>query len=563
MSLCQRPVTVRAKGRKALLANGLLLGSAFATAGCQHLAAPHPPAALRTTLPAPASSHASVESSAGRHRNSSASTSGTIVQVSAIDEPPADEFVPPKSVPKPKARFDVPADLPGSSTPALSLPPFNPDDSIEKRRSAIEKLYAELPKLPDEQSLLPGSSTEKVALASLEQMACEYSPALRQAEADVEAARGKAVQVGLYPNPTVGYQSDTVGTSDTAGYHGAFFSQEFVTKGKLTLAQQAAIADLNKSEFELRKARITLVSTVRRNYFAVLIAQQKVRFAKALSQLSDEMYRAQIELVAGGESAAYEPVQLRVLALQARNDVVRAQNDYISAWRAMTATLGVPDMQPTGLEGIVDRAAPELNYDLARAWLESTHSDLCVAQAELSGASSNLNLQRVTPYPNITVTGVVQRDYTAPQLDSMSYNLQVGFPLPVFDRNQGNIYSAEAGVMKAQQAWSKSRNKLLTDLADTFRSYNTARQLAEVYRTDLLPSQVQAYRGVYDRFRNGSGDIDFAQVVVTQQTLAQVVGEYLRVLNDQWLAAVAMAETLQFDDLHAMEQQLAQPGALP
>ncbi len=467
------------------------------------------------------------------------------------------------ATPKPKARFDVPAELPGSSAPALSLPQFDSDEPMEKRRSAIEKLYATLPEVPDEQQLLPGSNQGLLTLASLEQTACEYSPVLRQAESDVEAARGKAVQVGLYPNPTIGYQSDTVGTSGTAGYHGAFVSQEFVTKGKLSLAQETAMAELNKSEFELRKARIKLVSSVRRSYFAVLIAQQKVRFARALSQLSDEMYRAQIELVAGGESAAYEPVQLRVLALQARNDVVRAQNDYISAWRALTATLGIPDMQPTGLEGIVDRVAPDLNYEMARAWLESTHSDLCVAQAELAGASSNLDLQRATPYPNITVTGVIQRDYTAPQLNSTSYNLQVGFPLPVFDRNQGNIYSAEAGYMRAQQAWSKARNLLLADLADTFRNYSTARQLAEAYRSDLLPSQVQAYRGVYDRFRSGTGDIDFAQVVVTQQTLAQVVGEYLKVLNDQWLASVELAETLQFDDLQAMEQQLSQPIPLP
>lgn len=544
------------------LRKGLLLSSAvvgLVGSGCQQLPIPRASASLPQPTSTTNAEHKQGSESPRGWRPTELSSEGNIRQTAAFDEKSKVELAAQPT----KARFDVPKELPGSTAPALNLPPFDPDESMAKRRSAIEKLYAVLPELPDEQSLLAGVAPGSLALSQLEQMACEYSPVLRQAESDVEAARGHAVQVGLYPNPTVGYQSDTVGTSSSAGYHGAFFSQEFVTKGKLNLAQETAVADLCKAEFELRKVRIGLVSNVRRCFFAALIAQQKVRFARALSLLSDEMYRAQIELVAGGESAAYEPVQLRVLALQARNDVVRAQNDFVSAWRSLTAAIGAPDMQPTGLEGIVDRSAPDLSYEAARQWLESTHSDLSVAQAQLSGASSNLDLQRATPYPNITVAGVVQRDYTAPQLSTMSYNLQIGFPLPVFDRNQGNIYSAEAGFMKAQQAWSKARNALVAELADKFRSYATARQLAEVYRTDLLPSQVQAYRGVYDRFRSGAGDIDFAQVVVTQQTLAQVVGEYLQVLNDQWQASVALAETLQFDDLSTMEQQLAVAVPMP
>ncbi len=41
-------------------------------------------------------------------------------------------------------------------------------------------------------------------LADLEQLALEHNPTLAQAAAQVEAARGRAVQAGLYPNPTVG-----------------------------------------------------------------------------------------------------------------------------------------------------------------------------------------------------------------------------------------------------------------------------------------------------------------------------------------------------------------------
>ncbi len=53
------------------------------------------------------------------------------------------------------------------------------------------------------------------------------------------------------------------------------------------------------------------------------------------------------------------------------------------------------------------------------------------------------------------------------------------------------------------------------------------------------------YRGVYERFRVEGATVDFSQVVVAQQTLAQVVTSYLQVLQEQWDSTVELAELLQ------------------
>ncbi len=187
-------------------------------------------------------------------------------------------------------------------------------------------------------------STTSLNLAALQQMALDNSPIIRQAAADVEEARGQAVQAGLKPNPVVGYEGDTIGTADTSGYNGVMISQEFVTAGKLTLAQNKAMMEMRAREAELRKARITLASRVRRGYFRVLVAQEQVKFTRALARLSEEVYQAQIDLVTGGEAAPYEPLQLRVFAVQARNRVVQAQNNLSAAWRQLAAGMGMPHL---------------------------------------------------------------------------------------------------------------------------------------------------------------------------------------------------------------------------
>ena len=48
-------------------------------------------------------------------------------------------------------------------------------------------------------------------------LALANSPIIRQAAADIEARRGQALQAGLYPNPNLGFEGDTMNQAATAG----------------------------------------------------------------------------------------------------------------------------------------------------------------------------------------------------------------------------------------------------------------------------------------------------------------------------------------------------------
>src|SRR5580692_1395591 len=71
------------------------------------------------------------------------------------------------------------------------------------------------------------------ALVTLEQaqkLAEETNPTLRQAEAEIRAARARQQQIGLYPNPSVGYAGDEIrGGSVGGGKQGFFVQQTIVT----------------------------------------------------------------------------------------------------------------------------------------------------------------------------------------------------------------------------------------------------------------------------------------------------------------------------------------------
>ena len=83
-----------------------------------------------------------------------------------------------------------------------------------------------------------------VTLAELEEMAERCNPTLAQA-----AARAQCLQVGLYPNPVVGYLGSEIGNSGRAGQQGGFIGQEVVTAGKLRLNRAVAGQEIHQAEY--------------------------------------------------------------------------------------------------------------------------------------------------------------------------------------------------------------------------------------------------------------------------------------------------------------------------
>ena len=72
-----------------------------------------------------------------------------------------------------------------------------------------------------------------MTLEELVSLAAMHNPSISQAAATVAKARGINRQVGLYPNPTIGYTGQEIGDEGTAGQQGAFLSQTIVLGDKL------------------------------------------------------------------------------------------------------------------------------------------------------------------------------------------------------------------------------------------------------------------------------------------------------------------------------------------
>jgi cobalt-zinc-cadmium efflux system outer membrane protein len=169
-------------------------------------------------------------------------------------------------------------------------------------------------------------------------------------------------------------------------------------------------------------------------------------------------------------------------------------------------------------------------------------------------------LQRTIPISDVTVAGAFQNDSTTPGYQRTSYNLNVSVPVPLWDRNQGNIKNALGRLQMNSQQFAVTTNLLTNQLADAFERYQTGRVQAEYYRTQILPDLARAYRGVYERHISNSQKVAFGDIIVAQQNLAGGVSNYISALLTQWIAMTDVANLIQAPDFREM---LTNPTAGP
>jgi outer membrane protein, heavy metal efflux system len=194
-------------------------------------------------------------------------------------------------------------------------------------------------------------------------------------------------------------------------------------------------------------------------------------------------------------------------------------------------------------------AEPEMDYDALRARILTGHTDLMTAANNVVKARYNLRSAQVMPIPDVALKLVVQKDYTTPPFYTTA-NIEVGVPIPVWDRNQGGIKQANADLAKSLDDIPRARLDLLNRLADATERYQSNRQIVSAYLKRILPDQVRAYRGVVQRNQNEPDRASFGDIVTAQQQLNTYLATYLTALQAQWQAVVDLAALAQLDDLY-------------
>lgn len=387
-------------------------------------------------------------------------------------------------------------------------------------------------------------------LAELESVALANNPAVAKAAAQLAAAEHRWRQVGLYPNPVAGYTADEMGDEGRAGKQGAFFGQEVVTSGKLRLNRSVAAWEVQQARTVLEAQRRRVQNDVRSGFYEVILAQRTLDLEAKLVGIGREAVRTTETLLEAKEASRIDVLQAKIEAESAVLGLHDAEARRTAAWRRLAAVLGVPAMRPPVLAGDLDEAIPDLTWDDSLARLLAESPELERARAGVQRARCQLQRECAEVVPNVDLRASVAHDNaTADNIAS----LEVGVPIPLFNRNQGNIGRAQAEVASASAEVRRVELELQERLAGAFEQYAAARQRAERYAKEILPNAQESLRLVQAGYRQG--EVGYLAMLTAQRTYFSVNLQYLASLRELWAGAVQIEGLLLEGSLRGEERE--------
>lgn len=376
---------------------------------------------------------------------------------------------------------------------------------------AVTPATADKASLQAEQPVV-ASESAGWSLDQLEATALQQNPAILQASASAQKAFGYRNQVGLKPNPIVGYQGQQLSDAGT-DQHVVFVEQDIVMGDKLRKNQSVLNQEIQSQLWEVETQRIRVLTDVRQRFYEALAAQRRKELAiefETVAAKGVSFAEARMRAKEGTKPEVLQAeIQLKEVQLQRRN----AEAEFRGAWKQLMAVAGMPDVQPGTLDGQLSVATADRDWDAIQGQILSSSPELQGARARYARARANLDRQQSQAIPNLSlVLGAGQDNGTG----SSMINTQIGLPVPIHNRNQGNIAAAHAEFCRASQDVRRTENAIQSRLAGARRDFEMSAATVLQYEQEILPRAQETLTLAESAYE--AGEFDFLQVLIVRRT---------------------------------------------
>jgi cobalt-zinc-cadmium efflux system outer membrane protein len=426
----------------------------------------------------------------------------------------------------------------------------------ESHHMKISVVNPEYPRMGRAQERTPGTL---LSLESVERIATESNPTLRQAEMEIRAAKARQQQAGLYPNPTVNYTGDEIrGGSVGGGKQGFFVQQNIVMGGKLGLSREVYGKEVKLAEIEAEEQKIRVQSAVRMAFLRVLAAQELLEARRDVAKIAQDSAETQQRLMNTGQADESEVLEAEVEAQRMRMAARMQENTLREEWRSLAAVIGQPELPLATVAGNLEIDWPELNEEQAVETIAKESPAVRIAEAAEARAQSVLARAKREPVPDLQVRGGMEYNHetlgSVPFAKGWEGIAEVAVQIPIFNRNQGNVAAAQEDIDRAGEEKKRIALTLRERAASIVDRYANARLMAAEYRDEMLPRAKKAYGLMVDKY--GRMLASYPRVLDTQRKLYELQIEYIAALESVWTNGIALQGFLLTDGLESP----ARPG---
>jgi cobalt-zinc-cadmium efflux system outer membrane protein len=248
-------------------------------------------------------------------------------------------------------------------------------------------------------------------------------------------------------------------------------------------------------------------------YVDVLAARDTVHTLRVSIKGFDEFVRANQELYREYKGTSADLDQASADREMAVSGLASAEGDLLLRKQALAEILNLPPEQADRLElrGTILDLGPRVpsKEELIEIAL-ACRPDIAAFERGIKAAEANLALQRANRFADAYL---LYQPYTfqnnAPfgTQSATSWAVGITIPLPVYNRNQGNILRARFNVEQSQVQLSQRQRRIVLEVQQALSEYEVSSRVAEQIKTRVVPTMVRATAARRNLFVEGEATI--------------------------------------------------------
>ncbi len=387
-----------------------------------------------------------------------------------------------------------------------------------------------------------GQNTTYISLDQAIDLALTHNHSLQATRTLILQNQAQEITANLRPNPTLGADSQFV----------PIFNPQYFSADNLDQIQQfdigigylferghkrprrleAARDQTAVTGAQVADAERTLAFNVGQQFVSVLLAESTLQFAlQDLQSFQQTVDISDAQLKAGyiGEG---DYLKIKLQLLQFQTDVSSARLARVQALVSLRELLGYNAVQ-ANYDVIGDLAYQPLKGTMEDLQLKALdlRPDLRAAKFGITAAQSQILLAKANA--KVDVNGTFDYTHVSGQNTASMF---VNFPLPIFNRNQGEIARTGYALTQAQELQQSASDTVLSDVANAYEAVRSNDEVVQLYSSGYL-KQAQDSRDIseYAYKRGAASLLDFLDAERSYRSVQlayrQALGSYMTALE--------------------------------
>jgi len=391
-----------------------------------------------------------------------------------------------------------------------------------------------------------------VALETLVVKAKELNKELEVARQNIAIIKGRIIQAGLKPNPTLEAEvlSDQLGTREGEYQFSVTYSKPIELAGKRNKRIKIAQLELAQAEKEVAFQEQQLVSEIYLQYAQTIGFLENLRTLERLIVTNEETARIVNARFKEGDAAKLDITLTKTEVNRLHTQRLQTEINIRTSLTKLKALVGLSLEEPLKLQNIFGQIS-DVKHDLQglQKLALATRIDLKAAQIAEELAQAKIDLAVAEAKPDISIFGRYQESKSI--FDTVGGKLvdtdrQLGFgvsiPLATSNRNQGNI--AEATALKIQNSRRRELLEQLIkrDVALAYGKLDMVKESLRFYEKEVLPNSqktLNVIRVAYDL-----GEQQLLDVIAEQRRLIEIQQQYIEVQKDYYISLMELEKAL-------------------